>query len=150
MTTDTILMKRRARYPGEVGFFPDNEMSQEDIAQATINEEVIVTWYRPRTLERLRYLWGLVYKIWQNTDRWMDHHEAMEELKERAHFTRMRWDSKEKMLKPRVKSLKRINDNELRLLTERIIDVICQEILPGIERDDLRREVEEMFKDRVA
>jgi hypothetical protein len=145
VTTDTILMKRRARYPGEVGFFPDNEMSQEDIAPATMNEEVIVTWYRPKTLERQRYLWGLVYKTWQNTDRWMDHHEAMEELKERAHFTRMRWDNKTKTRRPYLKSMKRISDSELRLLTERIIDVICQEILPGIERDDLRREVEEMF-----
>jgi hypothetical protein len=146
MTTDTILMKRRARYQGEVGFFPDNEMSQADIAPATMNEEVIVTWYRPKTIERQRYLWGLVYKTWENTSLWMDHHEAMEDLKTRAHFTRMRWDSKEKTLRPYVKSMKRISDSELRVLTERIIDVICQEILPGMERADLRREVEEMFK----
>jgi hypothetical protein len=150
MTTDTIMMKRRARYQGEVGFFPDNEMSQDDIAPATMNEEVVVTWYRPRTLEKLRYLWGVVYKTWQNSDVWLDHHDAMEDLKKRVHFTRARWDGKEKAMKYLPKSLKRINDNELRLLTERIIDVICQEILPGIERDDLRREVEEMFKDRAA
>src|SRR4249920_257024 len=122
MTTDTILMKRRARYQGEVGFFPDNEMSQADIAPATMNEEVIVTWYRPKTLKQQRYLWGVVYKTWENSDLWMDHHEAMEELKQRVHFTRMRWDSKEKKLKPYVKSMKRISDSELRLLTERIID----------------------------
>lgn len=150
MSTDTFMTKRRARYQGEVGFFPDDEMSQADIAPATMNDVFVVTWYSPQNLKQQRYLWGLVYKAWENTDYWMDHHEAMIHMKEAVHFTRMRWDSKEKALKPHVKSMKRISNSELRLLTDRIIDYIAAEILPGIERDDLRREVEKMFEDRAA
>lgn len=112
-----------------------------------MNEQVIVTWYRPKTLEKQRYLWGVVYKVWQNTDMWLDHHDAMVDMKKAVHFTKMLWDSKEKQLKPRVKSMKRISDSELRVLTERITDYICAEILPGMDRNDLRREVEEMLGD---
>ena len=46
----------------------------------------------------------------------------------------------------RAKSLKRINEEQLRLLTEKIMDIIVQEILPGMKKNDLRKEIEEMLK----
>jgi hypothetical protein len=145
MNTETILVKRRAAYKGEVGLFADNEMSESDLALATMDEEVLCKWYSPRNLQAMRFLWGLVWKTWQNTDLWLDHHKAMEDLKRRIHFTKMLWNPKNKKTEPTVRSLTRINNEELRLVTERIMDVICQDIIPGIERDDLRREVEEML-----
>jgi hypothetical protein len=45
-------------------------------------------------------------------------------------------------LKP--KSLTRIDNEKLRLLTDKIIDIVCSEILPGMKENDLRREIEEM------
>jgi hypothetical protein len=145
MTTETILVKRRAAYKGEVGLFADNEMSESDLALATMDEEVLCKWYSPRNLQAMRFLWGLVWKTWQNTDIWLDHHKAMEDFKARIHFTKMLWNPQAKKTKPAIRSLTRINNEELRLVTERIMDVICQEIIPGIEKDDLRREVEEML-----
>jgi hypothetical protein len=44
----------------------------------------------------------------------------------------------------RVRSITRINDEQLRLLTERIADVICAEIMPGMKKNDLYQEIEEM------
>lgn len=151
MTTETTLRKRRALYRGEIGLFPTHEMATEDIALFTMDNEIMATLRSERQLKALNYLWGLVHKAQQNTDYWIDRYKAMDWFKVRVGFTKpgrdpdtREWDMH------RPKSLKRINDNELRLLTERIIDVICQEILPGIKREDLRREVEEMFKERAA
>ena len=149
MTIETVLVKRRALYRGEVGFFANNEMAEEDLALATMNQEVIVRWYRPRTIEKLRYLWGLVYKTWQNTDFWISKDDAMEDLKTRAHYTKRVFDRKTDRYKEVTKSLTRINDEQLRLLTDRIIDIICVEILPGMKHADLRREIEDMFQDRT-
>lgn len=150
MSIETTLIKRRALYRGEVGFFANNEMAEDDIAIATMNEEVICRFYSPRTLKRLRFLWGVVYKTWQNTDLWIDKDDLMEYLKTRVHYTKMTYDHREKKLSPKVKSLTRINDEQLRLLTDRIIDVICADILPGMKSDDLRNEVEKMFQDRTG
>lgn len=139
---EIILFKKRALYKGEVGLFADNEMAEEDFRLFTIGTHVQGDLYSPQTIEKQRFLWGLVYKTWQNTDLWMDHHEAMHDLKTRVHFTRMRWDG-EKMVE-RTKSITRISDQQLRLLTERIADVICSEIMPGMKRNQLYHEIEEM------
>jgi hypothetical protein len=142
MTTDSILTKRRAHYKGEVGLFPDNEMAADDLALATMNTEVICRWYSPPTLKKLKFLWTMVYKAWQNTDFWLDHHEAMIDLKTRIHFTRVRQVGPKVEAKPR--SLTRINDEQLRLVTDRIADVICTEVMPGMEKNQLYKEIEEM------
>jgi hypothetical protein len=49
-------------------------------------------------------------------------------------------------LELRPKSLTRINDEELRILTAKMTDLICREILPGMDRDRLRREIEKMIE----
>lgn len=150
MTIHTTLTKRRARYPGEVGFFPDNPMAQEDIAVATMNEEVMCSFSRPRNLERLKYLWALVHKTADNSDRWLDKDEAMTDLKLRAGFARLVYDTKTREMVLRPKSLTRISDEALRLLTEKITGIILAEILPGMKANELRREIEDMLRDRAA
>jgi glutamyl-tRNA reductase len=141
---ESTLTKRKALYKGEIGFFPSNPMAEEDLSLAKMDAEVLCRWYSPRSLAALNYLWGVVYKTWQNTSRWLDKDEAMEDLKMRARFARFVQEDDGKMvLKP--KSLKRINEEELRLLTGKIVDIICAEIVPGMKKNTLRKEVEEML-----
>lgn len=142
---ESIMTKRPALYKGEVGIFPDSEPAQNDLALATMYAELKVKWYSERNIKRQNFLWTMVYKAWQNSDFWLDHHEAMIDLKKRVHFTRMvrSWEEKEKM-KERIRSMTRISDEQLRLLTDRIADVICAEVMPGMQKNDLYREVEEM------
>lgn len=145
MSIETTLVKRPALYQGEVGFFPTNPMAWDDIAPVKMGSEVVCSFYTPRNLESLKFLWALVHKTADNSDRWLDKDEAMEDLKMRARFAKFVRDRDGNMtLRP--KSLKRINEEQLRQLTEKIMDIICQEILPGMKRNDLRREIEEMLK----
>jgi glutamyl-tRNA reductase len=120
-------------------------MAWDDIAPVKMGSEVVCSFYTPRNLESLKFLWALVHKTADNSDRWLDKDEAMEDLKMRARFAKFVRDRDGNMtLRP--KSLKRINEEQLRLLTEKIMDIIVQEILPGMKRNDLRREIEEMLK----
>jgi len=145
VSIETTLVKRPALYQGEVGFFPTNPMAWDDIAPVKMGSEVVCSFYTPRNLESLKFLWALVHKTADNSDRWLDKDEAMEDLKMRARFAKFVRDRDGNMtLRP--KSLKRINEEQLRQLTEKIMDIICQEILPGMKRNDLRREIEEMLK----
>ena len=98
MTIKSVLVKRRALHKGEVGLFPNNPMAEDDLALAKMDEELICEWHSPRTLEQLKFLWGLVYKAHQNCDLWLDKDKAMEDLKTRVHYTKMLWDNKEKQM----------------------------------------------------
>jgi hypothetical protein len=144
MAIETFLTKRRSLYKGELGLFADNEMAEEDLRLFSLGE-VFFKGYQPKTLEAQRFLWGLVYKTWQNTDYWIDHHRAMIALKKRVNFTKAVRNPETKQMEPAVRSITRIDGEQLRLLTERIKDVICADILPGMNRNDLTREVEEML-----
>lgn len=144
MPIETTLVKRKALYVGEIGFFPTNPMAAEDISPAKMNSEVVCSFYSPRNLEALKFLWALVHKVADNSTRWLDKDEAMDDLKMRARFARFvhGHDGKVEL---RPKSLKRINDEELRLLTDKIMDIVCDEILPGMKKNDLRKEIELML-----
>jgi hypothetical protein len=144
MTIETTVVKRGALYVGEVGFFPSNQMAADDIAPAKMGGEVVCSFYSPRNLESLKFLWALVHKTADNSPRWLDKDEAMEDLKMRARFARFVVGADGKV-ELRPKSLKRISDEALRLLTDKIMDIICQEILPGMKRNDLRKEIELML-----
>ena len=146
MSIETTLVKRRARYQGEIGFFPSTPMAQDDIAVAKMDEELVCRFYSPRNLEALRFLWGMVHTTAFNSDRWLDKDEAMADLKIRAGFTKVIYNDKKKQLELRPKSLTRINDEELRLLTDKIAKIICSEILPGVKSNDLRKEIEAWLK----
>ena len=148
MSIETVLIKRRAFYQGEIGFFPSNSVAQDDIAAAGMDQEVICSFYTPRNLEALKFLWALVHKVADNTDRYLDKDEAMRDLKLRAAHTKVVYNDKTKELELRPKSLTRINNEQLRLLTDKIADIVCNEILPGMKPNDLKREIEEMVTRR--
>jgi hypothetical protein len=139
------LVKRRALHRGEIGFFPNDPMAEEDTALISLNSETMHTIKSEPRLEALRYLWGLVHKAQENSDFFLDRYKAMHWLKLKVGYSKAVWDPDEEKMIVKPKSLTRINDEQLRLLTDRIADAICEHILPGIKQEDLRREVEEML-----
>jgi hypothetical protein len=150
VTIETFLTKRRAHYKGEIGLFPNSEMAEEDIAIFALNAELMGKLWSEKRIKSLKYLWGLVHKTSDNTDLFVDKDDAMEALKIRVGYSKAVYDPLTRKIEPKAKSLTRISDERLRLLTAKIQDVICTEILPGMEANDLRREIEDMLKDRAA
>lgn len=147
MTIETFLTKRRARYQGEVGLFPDSAMATEDVAFLPMDVALCVKAWTHKRIEQLRYLWGVVHKAQDNSNFWLDRYEAMDDLAVQVGYCRTLTDRHTGKSECKRKSLTRISDEQLRLLTDRIVDVICTEILPGIDREDLRREVEGWVND---
>lgn len=145
MTIETVLVKRRALYKGEIGFFASNPVSEEDVALAKMDEEVMCTFYSPRNLQQLKFLWALVSKVAENSDRYLDKDEAMEDLKLRTGFVRLTMDD-DQNVELRTKSLKRIDNEGLIALTNKIIEIICKDIWPTMKANELRKEIEEMVR----
>jgi hypothetical protein len=148
VTIDTFLTKRRARYRGEVGLFPDSEMAENDIAPIASNTEVQGTLRIEKNIKALRFLWGLVHKVADNTDYFLDKDDAMASLKLRVGFSKAVYNPFTRRVESKPKSLTRIDDVQLRLLTEKMKQVILTELLPGVPYNNLRKEIEEMMQER--
>lgn len=150
MTIETFLVKRKAKYRGEMGLFPNSEMAEEDLVPIARDQEVMASLRREKNIQALRYLWGLVHKVADNTDLFLDKDDAMEAFKVRVGYSKSIYDPHSRKIEVRGKSLTRISDERLRLLTDAITTVICNEILPGIKRKELREEVEAMLRERTT
>jgi hypothetical protein len=145
MTVETFLTKRRARYQGEVGLFPNSQMAQDDIAIFGWDIELMARLWSEKNNDRLRYLWGLVHKVADNTNLFLDKDDAMESFKIRVGYSKAVYNPRTRKIEHHGKSLTRISDEALRLLTVKIQDVIREEIFPGMKDNELRREIEEMI-----
>jgi hypothetical protein len=142
---ETFLTKRPAKWKGEVGLFADSQMAEEDLALIAMFAQVLVRARSERNIEGLKYLWGLVHKVADNTDMFLDKDDAMEALKIRVGYSKAVYDPLRRKIETRAKSLTRISDEQLRILTEKIKQVVMTEILPGVTSAELRREIEEMI-----
>lgn len=143
MTVVTALTRREARYVGEVGFFADNPVSVDNTSHFTKNGETLHRISETRNLEALKFLWALVHKTADNTDRFRDKDTLMEHLKIRAGYYKLVFNGQD--FEPVGKSLTRADNEKLRRLTDQFIDIICEKILPGMQRNTLRKEIEEMI-----
>jgi len=147
MSVETFLRKRRAHYAGEIGLFAESQMAEEDLVLFGLDKELMAKLWTEKRIEQLRYLWGLVHKVSDNTDLFVDKDDAMEGLKIATGYYRMVWDTRLQKLAPRGRSLTRINDERLRLLTGKIQTVIREQIFPGMKDSELRREIEDMISE---
>jgi len=145
MTVETFLTKRRARYSGEIGLFTESQMAEEDLAIFALNKELMAKLWSERRIEQLRYLWGLVHKVADNTDLFLDKDDAMEGFKIRVGYSKAVFDPRTQKVETKAKSLTRTSEEQLRILTGKIQSVIRDEIFPGMQDNALRREIEDML-----
>jgi len=143
---ETFLIKRCARFGNEVGLFAGSQMADDDLAIFALNKDLMAKLWTERRIEQLRYLWGLVHKVAENSELFLDKDDAMEGLKIAANFYKMVWDTRLQKLVPRGNSLTRISDEQLRLLTVKIQGVIQEQVFPSMKDNELKREIEELMR----
>jgi len=145
MTVETFLTKRRAFYSGEIGLFAGSQMAEDDLAIFALNKELIAKLWSERRIEQLRYLWGLVHKVADNTNLFLDKDDAMEGFKIRVGYSKAVYDPRTQKLESKGRSLQKISDEQLKILTAKVQSVIREEIFPGMKNDVLRREIESLL-----
>ena len=150
MTVNTFLTKRRAFYAGEIGLFASSQMADEDLTIFALNAELMAKLWTEKRIEQLRYIWGLVHKVADNTELFLDKDEAMEGLKIASSYYKMVWDPTIQKLVPRGLSLTKISDEKLKILTGKIQGIIREQIFPGMKDNELRREIEDMLSERAT
>ena len=132
--------KRKARFAGEIGLFGVDEQADDEIKRLgddTVWAEITV----PRNLRQLRFLWALAQKL-VDGGLYEDKDEAMDDLKIRARWARFGVENGRTVIVPR--SLSRQRNDVLSRLINRIVWIVCADILPHVKEADLRAEIESM------
>lgn len=133
-------VKRKAKYAGEIGLFGADEQSDDEVKK--LGDEMV--WAEitvPRNLKQIRFLWALATKL-TDGGLYEDKDECMDDLKIRARFARFGVEDGRTIIVPR--SLSRQRSDVLSRLINRIVYIVCSDLLPHIKEQDLRREIEEM------
>lgn len=123
---------------------PVNEMFAEDLARLPLNADLTVKVTSKKNMRLHRLLWALAAKVADASDQFHDREDAMDELKIRARYFKLTVSpiSGEARITP--KSLTKLDGTGLQRLADRMIYVICRDILPGLEESKLKAEVERM------
>jgi hypothetical protein len=132
--------KRKAKFAGEVGLFGVDQIADEEIKKLPddmVWAEITV----PRNLKQIRYLWAIASKL-ADGGLYDSKEDAMDDLRIRARFARFGVEDGRTVIVPR--SLSRQRGDVLSRLINRIIFVVCSDLLPHIKEADLRAEIEDM------
>lgn len=143
MTVELSLHKRPATRVGELGLFSDQEVFAEEFALLPINQEVWVEAHTTKNPKLLRFLWALATKLARG-GLFEDKDIAMDQLRIAAKFARFSKDNKGRIvIVPR--SLAKASGTTLSRLADRMIYIVCQDLLPDMTESKLRSEIERMI-----
>ena len=141
---ESVLTKRRAKFVGEIGLFADNAMAGDDLQPVSDGTEVLARWGSPRNLQLNKFMWALAAKVADNVDGLQDRDDALEFLCVKARFIKTVLNPQTGKLEIRRKSTRRLSNEEFHRLIDRLVFIVCNEIIPSLDETALRAELEAM------
>lgn len=138
---------RLARFKGEVGIFPVDTISIEGMRRiGKIGTEALVSTRTARNIKQHRLAWALARKLVECVDTLHDDEDAMDYLKKKARHGHFYVDPLTGEAEFRVGSIAfaSLSQEKFGAVFDRFVKVICEEIVPGLDEGDLKREVIEM------
>ena len=138
---ELALVKRPAKYKGEVGLYGADQVADEDLKHLTNDEVAWAEITTPRNIKLLRYLWAVAQKL---ADGGLYDHkdDAMEDLKIRARFAKFAMEGERVLIVP--KSLSKKSGDVLSRLADRFVYIVCHDLLPDMPESEFRREIMKM------
>jgi hypothetical protein len=138
---EIALVKRKAKYVGEAGLFPVDQVADEELKRLVADEIAWAEITTPKSIKMLRYLWAIAQKL-ADGGLYEDKDVAMEDLKIRARFARFATERNRVVIVPR--SLSKQRRDVLGRLCDRFVFIVCNDLLPQMKESEFRREIEEM------
>lgn len=139
-------VKRPAKMAGEIGLFPADAMAAEELDRIKDGAETLTSTKTPRNPRQHRLAWALAQKLAESVDTLHDRDDAMALLKIKARHVRWMSDPQTGSMWPVPQSISfaSLSQEQFGRLFDRFVWIICNELVPGIDEDDLRREVLEL------
>lgn len=122
------------------------QMSDDDMASVPSDRDLIVTVRAPRNPKQHRLAWALANKLSQCCDYLPDAESAMDYLKIRARHVKIVTNpgTGHVFLIPKSIAFASVDQTAFNRLFNRMVWVVCNEIVPGLDEGQLRDEIEAM------
>lgn len=143
MAKQSIYLERRGD-----GLFPADRVSQEKLHKVPAGRPILCRTHSPRNGKHHRLLWAVAQLVAENNEEWTTAEAVVEQLKygtghtEEARFKLPggMWISQ---MKPKSIAYESMAQDEFSEWFERAMDFLFAEMMPGWNRADLEREVNE-------
>ena len=127
---------------------PDDEMAQGIMQTIGAGEAVRVKVTRPRNLQHFRLYWKLIKVVCENQEHFRNKEELSDAFKIAVgHSDMARGPRGTEYYKPRSISFSKMDQAEFGAFFNRAVNFLCAEVIPGMDAEDLKREVGELLGD---
>lgn len=125
---------------------PIDEIGADDLVRVPANRDVLVKITSHRNMKLFRFLWALASKVADACDHLHDREDAMDELKIRVRHVKYITNPVTGEVRIVPKSLTKLDGPGLSRLADRMVYVICRDIVPGLSQETLRSEIMAMIE----
>jgi hypothetical protein len=131
---------------GDACLVPLSDLDRDFLAEVPSEVPVRVRVTRPRSGRHHRLFFGLLHKVVENQNFYKTVDELLTYLKTQLGYVeKIRFHDGKYFLQTMSISFDKMPQDEFRNFFERSVDLIVSEVLPGVSKEDLLREVEEML-----
>ena len=127
------------------GLSPHNQAAHDLLAKHRIDELLTMDVMKPRNLGMHRLYWALCQKVSENMDGDFNAEVVSDVLKIRTGHVTVVKTTKGECFIPKSISFAAMDQIKFNEFFDRAIRVVCTDVLPGVNSDDLRAEVEAML-----
>jgi hypothetical protein len=120
---------------------PTDDLGRQVVGRISAGAVVRAEVKRPRNIGHHRKLWALVTLIYENQTRYRTPEDLLGVLKVAAgHYTTVATADGEIRV-PNSVSFSAMDQTEFERFWDRVVTVVCEQIVPGMDREDLEREL---------
>lgn len=140
-------MRKRRAQPGEVGLFIDTPVFEEEFASIRMDGEVKAVVTTPRSLRQHKFIWALATKVAEACDFLETKDDAYHYMLIEAKHCRFIYDNLRQIsyAVPKATNWGAMDGTAFTKLAKRITNVVGTHIVPGIDKSELRAEIEKMI-----
>jgi len=132
------------------GLAPHNQAARDILAKYRIDDLVTAEVVKPRNLGNHRLYWALCQKVAENMDGDYDAEVISDVLKIRTGHVTVVKTAKGECFIPKSISFSALDQIAFAAFFDKVVRVVCTDVLPGVNSDDLRAEIELMLANGSA
>lgn len=142
-----VMRKRAAQHAGELGLFVDFEPFAEDFSAIKLDAEVEVDAKTKRSLKQHKFIWALATKVAEACDFLETKDDAYTYMLIEAKHARYIYDHHRQIsyAVPKATNWGAMDGSAFTKLAKRITHIVGTHIVPGIDNELLRAEIEKML-----
>lgn len=140
-------MRKRRSQPGEVGLFIDSPVFGEEFDSIKMDGELKVVVTTPRSLRQHKFIWALATKVAEACDFLDTKEDAYDYMLIEAKHCRFIYDHRREIsyARPKATNWGAMDGTAFTKLAKRIVNVVGTHIVPGIDKAELKAEIEKMI-----